>query len=53
MGISLAGSVFENMLQRNLAHYAPDLAPALVAIVISSASAVWTAVPDVRPLPNS
>ena len=45
IGISLAGSVFENMLQRNLAAYAPDLPAPLVQAVVNSAAAVWDSVP--------
>ena len=47
LGISLAGSIFENMIQRNLHHFAPTLSPELVQVVTASASAVWTAIPDV------
>lgn len=50
VGISLAGSVFENMIQVNLARYAPDLPSSLVAAVINNAGAVWTIVPEVSDL---
>ena len=46
VGISLAGSVFENMLQVNLRKYSPQTPPNLVHAIISSATAVWDTVPD-------
>ena len=47
IGISLAGSVFENMIQVNVAKYAPDLPAEYVQIVVNSATAVWINVPIV------
>ena len=46
VGISLAGSVFENTIQKNLLKYAPGLPAEATLAVINSAAAVWTAVPD-------
>jgi len=46
VGISLAGSVFENMLQVNLRKYSPETPEPLVHAIISSATAVWDTVPD-------
>lgn len=45
-GISLAQSVFGNMLKRNLGRYAPGLGHELRARVALDATALWTAVPD-------
>ena len=52
IGISLAGSVFENMIQVYLRKYAPNLPAELVAVVINDANAIWTVVPDVREAPT-
>ncbi|ORX34479.1 major facilitator superfamily domain-containing protein [Kockovaella imperatae] len=46
LGISLAGSVFENTIQTNLHKYVPDLPQQLVYAVVNSAEAVWTVIPD-------
>lgn len=46
VGISLAGSVFENLLQKNLHKYVPDLPDELVQAVVNQATAVWTDVPE-------
>ncbi|WVQ83765.1 hypothetical protein IAT38_005909 [Cryptococcus sp. DSM 104549] len=46
VALSLAGSVFENMIQRNLRSSIPGISPAVVTAVINDASAVWTSVPD-------
>jgi MFS family permease len=46
IGISLGGSVFENMIQVNLHKYAPTLPPSLVHAVVSNAAAIWTQVPE-------
>lgn len=46
IGISLAGSVFENMIQVNLHKYAPELPEDLVRAVVNSATAVWQFVPE-------
>lgn len=49
-GISLAGCVFENMIQVNLRKHVPELSPGQMAAVVNDASAVWTKVPDsIRP----
>lgn len=47
LGISLAGSVFGNMLKVNLQKYAPGLSDQLVTAVQNNAGAVYSAVPDV------
>lgn len=47
VGISLGGSVFENMIQVNLHKYVPALPAGLVQAVTSDASAVWTVVPEI------
>ncbi|GMK56868.1 hypothetical protein CspeluHIS016_0307080 [Cutaneotrichosporon spelunceum] len=46
VGLSLAGSVFENMIQVNLHKYVPDLPDELVKALTSNASALWTVVPE-------
>ncbi|KAF8304793.1 MFS general substrate transporter [Clavulina sp. PMI_390] len=46
VGISLAGSVFGNMLQKNILKYAPSLSADLVKSIQANANAVWTDVPD-------
>ncbi|EIW65485.1 hypothetical protein TREMEDRAFT_13495, partial [Tremella mesenterica DSM 1558] len=46
IGISLATSVFQNMLPRNLHKYAPGLSPELVLSVVNDARAVWTVIPE-------
>ena len=51
LGISLAGSVFGNMLLVNLHKYAPGLPPGLVAAVQNNAGAVYSAVPEACPFP--
>ena len=53
LGISLAGSVFGNMLQVNLHHYAPGLPAQLVAAVQNNAGAVYSAVPEVCQFPRA
>lgn len=47
VGISLAGSVFGNMLQVYLGKYAPSLPPQYLEAVINSPAAVWDTVPEV------
>lgn len=47
VGISLAGSVFGNMLQVYLGKYAPTLPPQYLEAVINSPAAVWDTVPAV------
>lgn len=50
LGVSLAGSVFENMVQVNLRKYVPGISDELVHVVVSDASAVWKVVPEaIRP----
>ncbi|KAF8329701.1 major facilitator superfamily domain-containing protein [Cantharellus anzutake] len=44
-GISVAGSVFENMIQVNIHKYAPNLPRPLVIAVMNAADAVWKVVP--------
>lgn len=46
VGISLAGSVFENMIQVNLHKYVPGLPEQLVHALTSNAAALWTVVPE-------
>lgn len=47
IGISLAGSVFQNMIKVNLHKYASDLPIQYMEAIVNSASAVWTTVPQV------
>ncbi len=47
LGISLAQSVFQNMLKVNLGKYAQGLPEAYVEAVRNDAKAVWEVVPDV------
>jgi hypothetical protein len=47
IGISLATSVFENMIQKNLHRGVPDLPDALVRSVVADATAVWNVIPEV------
>ena len=46
LGLSLAGSVFQNMLKNNLHKYAPGASEDIVVAVVNSADAVWKYVPD-------
>ncbi|EJT50075.1 aflatoxin efflux pump AFLT [Trichosporon asahii var. asahii CBS 2479] len=46
VGISLAQSVFGNVLKRNVVKYAPGLSPELKHRIILDSAALWTAVPD-------
>ncbi|BEJ13591.1 hypothetical protein CspHIS471_0307650 [Cutaneotrichosporon sp. HIS471] len=46
IGLSLAGSVFENMIQVNLHKYVPNLPEELVHVMTSNANALWTIVPE-------
>lgn len=46
VGLSLAGSVFENMIQVNLHKYVPDLPEEVVHAMTSNAGALWTSVPE-------
>ncbi|KAF8308091.1 MFS general substrate transporter [Clavulina sp. PMI_390] len=46
LGISLAGSVFGNMLRKNILKHAPTISPGVLAAVEANANAVWTSVPD-------
>lgn len=46
VGISLGGSVFENLIQSNLHKYAPTLPADIVHAVVNNADAVWSVVPD-------
>ncbi|OCF40914.1 aflatoxin efflux pump AFLT [Kwoniella heveanensis CBS 569] len=46
VALSLSGSVFENMIQRNLREGVPGISEELVAAVVHSASAVWESVPE-------
>lgn len=48
--MSLAGSVFGNMLQVYLVKYAPNLPPQYLEAVINSPAAVWDTVPEVSPV---
>jgi len=45
IGISAAGSVFENMLQVNIHKYAPDIPQYLIIAMMKSADALWKVVP--------
>ena len=45
IGISTAGSVFENMLQVNIHKYAPDVPQSLIIVVMKAADALWKIVP--------
>jgi hypothetical protein len=47
IGISLAQSVFENMIQKNLRHMVPGISEGYVAAVVGDATAVWNVIPDV------
>jgi hypothetical protein len=49
IGISLAGSVFENMIQVNMKKYVPTLPEHLVQEVVNSATAIWDEIPAVSP----
>ena len=44
-GISVAGSVFENMLQVNIHKYAPHISQDIIVAIMNAADAVWKAVP--------
>ena len=44
-GISIAGSVFENMIQVNIHTYAPHVPEGITVAVMNAADAVWTVVP--------
>ena len=46
IGISLGGSVFENMIQRYLRKDVPGISPELMKAVVSSPTAVWEVVPE-------
>lgn len=46
IGISLAGSVFENMIQVNLHKYVPQLSEAQVMEVVNDAGAVYSMIPE-------
>ncbi|KAF8304792.1 MFS general substrate transporter [Clavulina sp. PMI_390] len=46
VGISLAGSVFGNMLQKNLVKDVPSLSSDIIQKIQANANAVWTDVPD-------
>ncbi|KAL1405301.1 hypothetical protein Q8F55_008928 [Vanrija albida] len=46
IGISLGGSVFENMIQRNLHAHVPQLPEGLLRAVVNDATAVWTQLPE-------
>ena len=45
IGISVATCILENVLQKKLHHYAPDMPAQYVTQIINQASAVWTTVP--------
>ncbi|WVN86534.1 uncharacterized protein L203_101700 [Cryptococcus depauperatus CBS 7841] len=49
--LSMAGSVFENMIQRHLKSYVPGITPDIVKAIVNDASAVWTAVPEEMRVP--
>ncbi|ORY27750.1 major facilitator superfamily domain-containing protein [Naematelia encephala] len=46
LGLSIGGSVFENLLQQNLRKGVPELTPEQFYNVVNSATAVWTSIPD-------
>lgn len=46
LGLSLAGSVFENMIQVNIHKYVPGLPEQLVRALTSNSNALWTVVPE-------
>lgn len=46
VGVSLANSVFANMIQRNLHKYVPQLPGPLLHAVVNDATAVWTKLPE-------
>lgn len=45
-GIGMAGSIFGNMIQKNIHKYAPNLAPNVLKEVQNNANGVWTSVPE-------
>lgn len=45
IGVSTAGSVFENMLQVNIHKYAPDVPQSLIMAAMNAADALWRIVP--------
>lgn len=46
IGLSLAGSVFENMIKVNLHKYVPELPEEIVHAMSADATTLWTAVPE-------
>lgn len=46
IGLSMAGSVFGNTIQTNIAKYASDLPPQFANALINDASAVWSIIPE-------
>ncbi|WVQ84183.1 hypothetical protein IAT38_006333 [Cryptococcus sp. DSM 104549] len=46
LALSLGGSVFENMIQRNLRSGVPGVTEQIIFAVVNDASAVWTTVPE-------
>ncbi|KAK8846517.1 hypothetical protein IAR55_005603 [Kwoniella newhampshirensis] len=46
IGLSVGGSVFENMLQRNLRDRVPGITLDMIAAIVSDATAVWKVVPE-------
>lgn len=46
IGISLASSVFQNMITRNLHKHAPELPEPLVQAATNDATAIWTVIPE-------
>ncbi|ODN84854.1 hypothetical protein L202_00712 [Cryptococcus amylolentus CBS 6039] len=46
LGLNVAQSVFENMLQRNLRSQIPTISSELIASIMNDAASVWTVVPD-------
>ncbi|WVQ71500.1 hypothetical protein IAR50_001038 [Cryptococcus sp. DSM 104548] len=46
LGLNVAQSVFENMVQRNLRSQVPNITPQLISSIMNDAASVWTVVPD-------
>lgn len=48
LGISVSTSIFENLLPLKLRHHAPELSPAIFAIVLQSIDAIRSLVPEAQ-----
>ncbi|WWD21836.1 hypothetical protein CI109_106324 [Kwoniella shandongensis] len=51
IALSLGGSVFENMLQKNIKNQVAGITPEIIAEIMNDATAVWNAVPTDLQLP--